>query len=271
MKIIKETVLFASLLFLWAALSASGRASQQGNEQGSSSAAERLPPTISISKETEFLSCWAKNEDQPKSRLMRSPVLVSPDGLYRAHVEVEATAFKPKDETTYSGPFCYNDSRLFVEGPSGKSFRIIYSDSPKVLEGNSIKLVDWSPDGKTLLVESAQWEYESEGIYTEFFIFSIETGSIVEPDLKKILAARFGKDCYSENTIVGFDSTGAIEVTIEPNADEIGIANGAKSCVKRKTLVAVDISNLSTNSVKTVPANKKILQNGRFLSSEHAK
>lgn len=139
------------------------------------------------------------------------------------------------------------------------------------MEGNSIKLVDWSPDGKTLLVESAQWEYESEGIYTEFFIFSIDTGSIVEPDLMKILATRFGKDCYSENTIVGFYSSGAVEVAIEPDADEIGIANGAKSCVKRKTLIALDISHLPTNSVKTVPANKKILQNGRFLSSENAK
>lgn len=105
MKIINETILFTSLLFLWAALSASGQAPQQGNEQGASSAAERLPPIINTSKETEYLSCWAKNEDEPKSRLMRSPILVSPDGLYRARVEVEATAFKPKDKPLTPGHF----------------------------------------------------------------------------------------------------------------------------------------------------------------------
>jgi hypothetical protein len=194
--------------------------------------------------------------------------LVSSDGLHRAYVEVEATAFKPKDEATYSGPLCFNDSRLFVEGPSGKSFKITYSDSPKVLDGNSIKLVDWSPDGKSLLVEAAQWEYESEGIYTEFFIFSVDSGVTAEPDLMAMLAARFGTDCYSENTVLGFTSTGAVVVALEPDADEVGLANGAKSCVKRKTLITLDPSRASAESVQALPANIKILQYGKFLPSE---
>jgi hypothetical protein len=221
------------------------------------SSAERLPPTKSISKETEYLSCWRRNEKNIKSRLVRSPVLVSSEGLHRAYVEVEATAFKPKDEATYSGPLCFNDSRLFVEGPSGKSFKIIYSDSPKVLDGNSIKLVDWFPDGKSLLVEAAQWEYESEGIYTEFFIFSVDSGVTAEPDLMAMLAARFGKDCYSENTVLGFTSTGAVVVALEPDANEVGLANGAKSCVKRKTLITLDPSRASAESVQALPANIK--------------
>lgn len=259
--------LCVSFFFLVATLFDCGLFTLQANAQDSS-LAERLPPLESTSKETEYVNCWGKNEDHPKSRLVRSPVLVSPDGLYRAYVEVEATAFKPKDEATYAGPLCFNDSRLFVDGPAGKSFKIVYSDSPKVLEGNSIKLVDWSADGKSLLVETAQWEYESEGIYTEFFIFSVDSGATAEPDLMAMLAARFGKDCYSENTVLGFTSTRAVVVAVEPDADEIGLANGAKSCVRRKTLITLDLTSAPASSVHILPANKKILQYGRFLTSE---
>jgi hypothetical protein len=266
MKIVHDAWRYSSLLLLLAVLPAGGQGHQQDDRQDPSSA-ERLLPTKSTSKETEYLSCWRRNEKDTKSRLIRSPVLVSPDGLYRAYVEVEATAFKPKDEATYAGPLCYNDSRLFVEGPAGKSFKIIYSDSPKVLDGNSIKLVDWSPDGKSLLVETAQWEYESEGIYTKFFIFSVDSGAMAEPDLMAMLAARFGKDCYSENTVLGFTSSGAVVVALEPDADEIGLANGAKTCVTRKTLIALDLISAPANRVLTLPANKKILQYGRFLPS----
>jgi hypothetical protein len=136
------------------------------------------------------------------------------------------------------------------------------------LDGNSIKLVDWSPDGESLLVEAAQWEYESEGIYTEFFIFSVDSGATTEPDLMAMLAARFGKDCYSENTVLGFTSTGAVVVALEPDADQVGLANGAKSCVKRKTLITLDQSRASADSVQTLPTNVKILRYGKFLPSE---
>jgi hypothetical protein len=160
---------------------------------------------------------------------------------------------------------------LFVESPGGKNFGIVYSDSPKVLDGNSIKLVDWSPDGKSLLVETAQWEYESEGRYTEFFIFSVDSGTIAVPDLMAMLAARFGKDCYSENTVLGFTSTGAVVVAVEPDADEVGLANGAKSCVKRKTLVTLDLTRAPTKRVQPIPANTKITQYGTFLPSRAQK
>jgi hypothetical protein len=270
MEITAHRRLYASFLFAIFAFASSGQVARQISAQDASSA-ERLPPSESTSKDTEYLSCWKRGEKEIKSRLVRSPVLVSRDGLYRAHVEVQATAFKPKDEATYAGPLCFNDSTLFVEGPEGKNFKIVYSDSPKVLDGNSIKLVDWSPDGKNLLLEAAQWEYESEGIYTEFVIFNVGSGAIVEPDLRTILAARFGKDCWSENTILGFTPGDAVVVALRPDADETGLENGAKSCVKRKTLVSIDLAKAPPKSVQTLPANSKLSQNGSFLSSRAQK
>lgn len=242
----------------------------QGNTEPSLSA-EPLPPLESTSNETEYLSCWKKGEERINSRLVRSPGLISPDGLHRARVEVKATALKPKNEATYVGPLCFNDSILFVDGPGGKTSKVVYSDSPKVLEGNSIKLVDWAPDGKSLLVETAQWEYESEGIYTEFFIFSVDSGTIVEPNLKEMLDAGFGKDCWSENAALGFTSNGNVIVAVRPDTDVIGLENGAISCVKRKTLVSLNLNGPPGTSVQIMPANTKVVRNGRFLLTEHGK
>ena len=266
MEITAHRLLRASFLFVIFAFASSSHVARQVSAQDASSA-ERLPPSESTSKDTEYLSCWKRGEKEIKSRLVRSPVLVSPNGLYRAHVEVQATAFKPKDEATYAGRLCFNDSTLFVEGPEGKNFKVVYSDSPKVLDGNSIKLIDWAPDGKSLLVEAAQWEYESEGIYTEFFIFTVDSRAIAEPDLMAMLAARFGKDCWSENTVLGFTPGGAVIVAVKPDTDEIGIENGAISCVKRKTLVAIDLTQAPAKSVQVLPANTKVSHNGTYLPS----
>lgn len=205
MKIPVHRVLCASFLLACLALAASSQVAQQVSSQDPASA-ERLPPLESKSKETEYLSCWKKGEKEIKSRIVRSPILVSPGGLYHAHVEVEAVAFKPKNEATYAGRLCFNNSTLFVGGPGGKSFKIVYSEAPGVLDGNSIELVDWTPDGKSLLVEAAQWEYESEGIYTEYFIFSVDSGTITEPDLMGMLAVRFEKGLLVGKCGFGFYS-----------------------------------------------------------------
>jgi hypothetical protein len=266
MEIAALRLLLASFLFVNFASTTSNNLARHVSAQDISSA-ERLPPSESTSNETEYLSCWKRGEKEIKSRLVRSPILISPDGLYRAHVEVQATALKPKDEATYAGRLCFNDSTLFVEGPGGKSFKVVYSDPPKVLDGNSIKLIDWAPDGKSLLVEAAQWEYESEGIYTEFFIFTVDSRAIAEPDLMTILAARFGKDCWSENTVLGFTPGGAVIVAVKPDTDEVGLENGAISCVNRKTVVAIDLAQAQAKSVQVLPPNTKVSHNGTYAPS----
>jgi hypothetical protein len=264
MGIIAYRLLRSSFFLLICAIASSSQVAQQVNAQDPA-LADRLPPTVSTSKDTEYLSCWKQGEKEIKSRLVRSPALVSPDGLYRAHAEVQAAAFKPRDESTYAGRLCFNDSTLFVDGPGVQDFKIVYSDSPKVLEGNSVKLVDWAPDGKSLLVETAQWEYESEGIYTEFFIFDVATRAISEPDLRPILAARFAKDCWSENAVLGFTPGGAVIVAVKPDTDETGLENGAMSCVRRKTLVAISLTAPPEKAVQLLPNNTKVVRNGRFL------
>lgn len=116
-------------------------------------------------------------------------------------------------------------------------------------------------------MERTQWKYESEGDYTDFVVFNVDSGTVTQPNLEAAIAARYGKDCGSENSVPGFTSEGKVVVAVAPLADEIALMNGAKSCVKRKTLLAVDLSRGITASTEPLAANIKLVQHGKFLES----
>lgn len=78
-------------------------------------AAIRLKPVVSNSKQTQYVSCWNKKNKLIGSRLVRTPVLTSMDGLHRAYVEVAATA-------TYTGDLCENTSLQVGSGDSARIY-----------------------------------------------------------------------------------------------------------------------------------------------------
>jgi hypothetical protein len=221
--------------------------------------AVRLPIT-ERSKDTAEVSCWKASENLT-SRLGRSPVVSSSAG-YRAYVEVEATAFRPKYQETYSGALCENTSRLFLAEPGDAKFELAYSQSPDFSDGNSLKLVDWSPDGMHLLMERASWKYESEGDYTDLVLFSLSSGEVTAPDLSKILEGRFGKDCGSENSIIGFTPEGNVVVLVTPLEDTY-YNEGATSCVKKKTLLALNAKRALEDIAQVLPSDFKARHYGQ--------
>jgi hypothetical protein len=222
--------------------------------------AVRLPVTERLS-DTARVSCW-KDSDHPISRLGRSPI-ISSSGGYRAYVEVEAIAFRPKYQETYAGPLCENTSRLFLAGPGDVKFKPAYSQAPDFSDGNSLKLVDWSPDGVHLLLERASWKYESEGDYTDLVLFSLSSGEVTAPDLSKILQGRFGKDCGSENSVIGFTPEGNVVVLVTPLEDTY-YNEGATSCVKQKALLALDAKHALEDIAQVLPSDFKARHYGQF-------
>jgi hypothetical protein len=223
--------------------------------------AVRLPIT-ERSSDTAGVSCWKGSDDHVISRLGRSSIISSSAG-YRAYAEVTATAFKPKYQETYTGPLCENTSRLFLAGPGDAEFKLAYSQSPDFSDGNSLKLVDWSPDGMYLLMERTIWKYESEGNYTDLVLFSLGSGGVTAPDLSKILEARFGKDCGSENSVIGFTPEGNVVVLVSPLEDTY-YNEGATSCVKQKTLVALDAKRALKEIAQVLPRDFKARHYGQF-------
>src|ERR1700739_1430711 len=237
------------------------------NHQNQSDAI-RLKPAVSSSKQTQNVSCWNKKNRLTGSRLVRTPVLISPDGSHRAYVEVEATAFQPKDVATYIGNLCENTSRLFFAKNGETTFKLAFTQSPEDFsDGNSLTLVDWSTDGMHLLMERTQWKYESEGDYTDFVVFNVGSGTVARPNLEAAIAARYGKDCGSENSATGFTSDGKVVVAIAPLADDVALMNGAMTCVKKKTLVVVNFGSGATATIEEPPPNLNVVRYGRFAES----
>jgi len=259
------------LLLVPALLLASGPyANHQDQSQATRNrtAAIRLKPVFSSSKQTQYVSCWNKKNKLTGSRLVRTPVLISPDGSHRAYVEVEATAFQPKDLATYTGHLCENTSRLFLAKNGETTFKLVFTQSSEDFsDGNSFTLVDWSSDGMHLLMERTQWKYESEGDYTDFAVFNVDSGTVTRPDLEAAIAARYGKDCGSENSATGFTPDGKVVVAIAPLIDEVALMNGAKTCVKKKTLLVVNFSSGPTATIEGRAVNLSVVRYGRFAES----
>jgi hypothetical protein len=231
-------------------------------------AAIRLKPVVSNSKQTQYVSCWGKKKKLIGSRLVRTPVLISPDGSHRAYVEVEATAFQPKDLATYNGDLCENTSRLFLAKNGETTFKLVFTQSQEDFsEGNSLSLLDWSSDGMHLLMGRTRWKYESEGDYTDFVVFNVNSGAVTRPDLEAAIAARYGKDCGSENSATGFTSDGKVVIAIAPLADEVALMNGAKTCVKKRTLLVVNFGSGPTATMEEPAANLSVVRYGRFAKS----
>jgi hypothetical protein len=174
LKTLSFVLLFASSLLIVVALAANGQQQSEGPQNGSG--ATRLKPKLTISKKTQYVSCWNKRNQLIGSRLVRTPILASPNGSHRAYVEVEATAFQPKDLATYVGPLCENTSRLFFAGSGEAKFTVLFSQSQDdFLDGNSLTLVDWSPDGAQLLMERTRWK-------TDFVVFNTNSRTVTKPD-----------------------------------------------------------------------------------------
>lgn len=229
--------------------------------------AVRLPVSERLS-DTARVSCW-KGNDQPISRLGHSPTISSSAG-YRAYVEVKATAFRPKYQETYTGPLCENTTRLFLAGPGDAEFKLSYSQSADLSDGNSLKLVDWSPDGMYLLMQRTIWKYESEGDYTDLVLFSVTSGGVTAPDLSKIVESRFGKDCGSENSVIGFTPEGNIVILVAPLEDTY-YNEGAIPCVKQKTLLALDAKRGLQDIAQVLPGDFKTRHYGQFPERQASK
>jgi hypothetical protein len=111
------------------------------------------------------MSAYASCYEESTGRLIgsnrsRTSVPMSPDGRYRPYAESEAVASQAPNAASAE---CQNTSRLFVSGPKSEKFRpvLVVKPSPEAL-GNSIDLVDWSPDGHRLMLAQGFWQWGSD-------------------------------------------------------------------------------------------------------------
>jgi hypothetical protein len=239
--------------------------------------AMRLPIT-DRSTETAELSCW-KDRAHFISREGRTAVLSYSNGGL-AYAEVSAIALKPKYEETYAGPLCENSITLFVAKDARSKFQIVLDSSNRkndcgTFEGkdlcdvNGVSLVDWSKDGRFLLVELVAWEYETDGGITRVpILYDIATGEFTRPDVYKFFDKYYWsdaskKDCEFDLSTRGFSSQGHLIVVatrppVSPTYDQVFCFSGKQT---------FDFQ-LGTGKITRLPETFKVQQYGTKQSGD---
>jgi len=192
---------------------------------------EPLPERLIVS-EKPFASCYDANYKLVGSMLVRSPILVSPDGNYQAYAENEAVAYRGG---TWAE--CVNTSKLFVKGAGEKEFRLAYLEEPRVYNLLSlIGLVDWSPDSHYLFAELVVSQWGSDWGGSSPLLYNAWNGVFSPQDfVSTALSIHLGHDCYYRVQSLGFAPDGGVVLKIQPWFDEEGILDPA-SCVKKEGL-----------------------------------
>ena len=192
------------------------------------------------------------------SNRSRTSVLISPDGLYRAYAESEAVATQASNAASAE---CQNTSKLFVSGPKGQKFRPVLVVKPsRERLGNSIDLVDWSPNGHRLLLAQGFWQWGSDVGGMTMRIYDAESGSLSRKFLvEEAFRKHLGKNCAGVFDAAGFSSSGEPVVVAEPFSDmEDKPVEG--SCVQKEGFWLVDTA---TPAVSQLPDNYRVERYGK--------
>ena len=194
----------------------------------------------------ESLSAHASCYEESTGKLIGSnksvtSVLTSPDGLYRAYAESEAVASQSGSGASAE---CQNTSKLFVSEANSGNFRPVFvaKPLPEAL-GNSIDLVDWSPNGNRLLLAQGVWQWGSDAGGITVRIYDAESKNLSRESLVDEAFSRLvGKNCAGVFYPVGFSSSGQVVLTAGPYFEEGEDKPVEDSCVQRKGLWVMDTS-----------------------------
>ena len=227
--------------------------------QGASPAAQNTPK----STDSDLVTC---GERPPyTARTVKSEPMVAPDGKHKAYSEVEATALHPQRPAGYSGPLCVNNSRLFVTGNNGE-FKLRFMQEPADVEnGNSLRLIDWSSDGRRLLAELAEWQYDQPGVSHSILLYDSRYGTFQQPEFPHLLAKTYDHECSLDFRVLGFGLQGNIVLEGNPLTPEEEEIQGLSSCVKKKTYFELDRATETLVSVQEMP---KVQHNARSEASK---
>ena len=211
------------------------------------------PPASQPATDISHVTC---GEKPPFStHVVRSEIFVSPDGKHRAYAEVEAKALYPQRPPGYSGPLCVNNSRLFAAS-EGSDFKIVFLQEPSDQEtGNSLRPVDWSPDSRRLLLELAEWQYETPSIARSIVLYDSRNGTFQQPDMANVFRNQFRIDCSLDIHLLGFTGEARIVFETLPLTPEEEEVLSIPSCARKKEIYEMD---RTTETTVAIPGQPKI-------------
>ena len=223
-----------------------------------SAQANPTPSTPAAPPDTAHVTCGEK--PPLASKTVHTEIFVSPDGKHRAYAENEAHALYPQRPPGYSGPLCVNSSRLFVAN-EGSDYKIVFLQEPSDIEaGNSLRPVDWSADGRRLLFELAEWQYEAPGVTRSIVIYDSRNGTFQQPDFPHLLHKVFDRECSLDLHVTGFTAENKIVFETEPLTPEEEEVFALPSCSRKKEIYELD---RITETMVAVPSEPKLQHNAK--------
>jgi hypothetical protein len=220
---------------------------------------ERLPSKLKIS-DTELASCYEGATGKfVGSQLVRSHFFDSPGDRYRAYVEVEAVASKSKTSGDWD---CVSTSRLFIAAMDQTFRQVLVIEPTGDAQGNSLGIVDWSPDGRILLVAQSIFQWGSEVGTSVVRFYNAESGSISEPELvDAAFSARAGASCAAVIEPLGFSEYGQLVLKASPFF-MLGEENPVEdSCVQKENMWLFDPA---TQKLVPLLEDYKVQRYGKF-------
>lgn len=202
-----------------------------GATKADSQGPKRLPTRVIVSATATAACEWDARNRVTGSTLVRSPIVVSPDGRYQAYAENEATAYQN------AGEECVNTAKLFVKGPGETEFRLVYLQEPSLYElFNEIKIVDWSPDSHYLLCNLFVGQWGSDWGGSNPLLYNVWDGVFSPPDMVgTAFSIQMGHDCSFVVEPMGFAPDGGVVLKVGPLFDPEGTQR-PDSCVNKEGL-----------------------------------
>lgn len=219
--------------------------------------AQNLPASAAKSNDTSYVTCGNK---AAISRTVSSDIFVSPDGKKRAYTRVAAKAAAGQLSTERTSSVCVNNSMLFFNSSTDSFDLVFLQEATDTETGNSLQIVDWSPDSHRLLLELAQWQYDSPGTTRSPLIYQPESGVFQQPDLTRAFRKQFGMDCSLNVHVAGFTAEGKIVIETQPMTPEEEEVLALPSCSPRK---AQWILSPSSESISALPEAAKIVHSAK--------
>jgi len=224
---------------------------------------EQLPSKLEIS-DTDLASCYEESTGKfLGSQLVRSHAFISPGGHYRAYTEVEAIASKSETSSDWD---CASTSRLFVAAEDQPFRQVLVVEPSSEALGNSLGIVDWSPDGRTLLFTQGVFQWASDVGEGSVRLLDAARGTLSDSQLiPKAFSKRAGKNCSAVIEPLGFAPDGEIALTAAPffmlGEDE----PEEDSCVRQK---GVWLFEPKAHSWSMLPEDYKVQRYGKYLAEK---
>jgi hypothetical protein len=134
--------------------------------------------------------------------------------------------------------------------------------------GNSIGIVDWSPDGRTLLFAQGVFQWGSDVGESFVRFFDADRGTLSDPQLiPEAFSKRTGQPCAAVIEPLGFALDGEIVLTAAPFFMVGEDQPEEDSCVRQKGLW---LFAPAAQTWSALPENYRVQRYGKYLSDDQS-